>query len=164
MIAAEHNSLYGVAAFAAAPFVEGWHSLVTWSVVALVLVAADLRFGLAAAHARGETIRLSRAVRRTLNKIVDYICWISIAMLLGGAFGDVFGIPVMAAAIMALICAIELSSIFDNFFQSRGIRKHLNVFRLLGALLHADIADALEDDDRPNSNESSDKPINNEEK
>ena len=39
--------------------------------VALVVIIVDLIFGIRAAKARGEAIRISRALRRTLGKTVE---------------------------------------------------------------------------------------------
>ena len=125
----ERNILSGVAATALSPFINGWEYLIVWLIVACVLIFADLRFGIMAAIKRGEKIRSSRAVRRTINKLVDYLCWVSIAMVLGGTFGNIFGVPLLAAIIMVIVCAVELSSIFDNYFEYRGLKKRFNVWK-----------------------------------
>lgn len=121
----------GTAAAILSPFVENIESLVIWLMVSLVLIVTDLRFGLQAAHVRGERIRSSRAVRRTINKFVDYICWVMIAWTMGVSFGKVFDIPVLAALIMLVICLIEISSIFDNYFECHGMHLRFNTVRFI---------------------------------
>ena len=51
-------------------------SPIRWFLLAaFALVLADLKFGIEAARHKGETIRKSRAIRRSANKIIDYLCW-----------------------------------------------------------------------------------------
>ena len=130
----ERNVLSGAVATVVSPFVDGWESIVAWLIVATILILVDLRFGISAAKQRGEQVRISRAARRTINKLIDYICWISVAWVLGGSFGKVFDIPLLAAIIMLVVCAVEVSSIFDNFFEARGINKKFNVFKFLSKI------------------------------
>ena len=42
--------------------------------VAAVVIVCDLFFGCEAARKRGERVRISRAVRRTVNKMCEYLC------------------------------------------------------------------------------------------
>ena len=86
----------------------------------LILIFADLRFGIAAAKKRGEKIRISRAGRRTINKIVDYLCWILVAGAMGKAFGIPFNIPVLPAITLLVVCGLEINSVFMNYFEARG--------------------------------------------
>lgn len=130
----ERNVISGTTATVFSAFVEGWESLIVWLVVAFVLILADLRFGIAAALHRGEKIRGSRAIRRTINKMVDYICWISIAWVLGNSFGKIFDVPLLVAIVMLVVCSIEISSIFDNYFEHKGLNKRFNVFKFFSKL------------------------------
>lgn len=143
----ERNIIGSTAAAVLSPFVDGWQTLTIWLMVAFVLILGDLRFGIMAARKRGEKIRGSRAIRRTLNKTIDYICWVSIAMVLGASFGNIFGVPLLAAIIMVVVCGVELSSIFDNYFEYKGIKKHFNVWKFFGKLFRIpEIAESMEDD------------------
>ena len=142
----ERNVLSGAIAMVFSPFVSGWESIIIWLIVAVVLVFVDLRFGISAAKQRRERVRISRAVRRTINKLVDYICWISVAWVLGRSFGKVFDIPLLAAIIMLVVCAVEVSSIFDNFFEARGINKKFNVFKFFSKIFKISaIEESIED-------------------
>lgn len=142
----ERNILSGTMATFLSPFVEGWQSVIIWLIVAVVLVLGDLRFGIMAAKKRGEKVRGSRAARRTINKLVDYICWISIAWVLGGSFGCIFGVPLLPAIVMLVVCAIEMSSIVNNYLEYKDINKRLNLFRALAKLFRRpEIEDILED-------------------
>lgn len=142
----ERNIITGTMASVFSQFVNGWQELFVWGVIALVLVFADLRFGILAARKRGEKIRGSRAIRRTVNKIVDYICWISIAWVLGGSFGQIFGIPLLPAIIMLGVCFIEFSSIIDNYCEIKGVKKRINGLKLFLRLIrHPELEDCIED-------------------
>lgn len=142
----ERNIIGSVTASILAPFVDGWESLVVWLIVALALIFGDLRFGIMAAKKRGEQIRGSRALRRTINKFVDYICWVSIAWAIGGSFGRLFNVPLLAAIIMLIVCIIELSSIFDNYFAYKGLKKKFNVWKFFAKLFKIpEIEESIED-------------------
>ena len=148
----ERNVLAGTTATVLAPFVDGWQNLFVWVIVAFALILGDLRFGICAARKRGEKIRGSRAVRRTINKMVDYICWVSIALVLGGSFGRLFGVPLLAAIIMLVVCTIELSSIFDNYCEYKGLKKRFNVFKFLARLFkRPEIEECFEENESGNN-------------
>lgn len=148
----ERNVLAGTTATVLSPFVDGWQNLIIWLFVALALIIGDLRFGICAARKRGEKIRGSRAVRRTINKMVDYICWVSIAWVLGGSFGRLFGVPLLAAIIMLVVCTIELSSIFDNYCEYKGLKKRFNVFKFLARLFkRPEIEECFEENESGNN-------------
>ena len=64
-----------------------------WMIVlAIILILSDLWFGLSASRLHNIEIRKSRAGRRTLNKIVDYICYVLLGAVLGKAIGEPYGI------------------------------------------------------------------------
>lgn len=98
--------------------------------LALVIVCVDLRFGIRAAKVRGEVIRTSRAIRRTINKMVDYVCWILLAGVLGEAFGEPFSIPLLPLVVLLVIFGCEINSCFSNYFESRGEKIKVNIFKL----------------------------------
>lgn len=148
----ERNVLSGTAASLLSLFVEGWQNLLIWLILSLVLIFADLRFGISAAKKRGEKIRPSRAIRRTINKFVDYLCWVCIAWVMGAAFGNQLGVPALAVIIMAIICAIELSSIFDNYCEYKGLKKKFNVFKFLAHIFkQPEIEECFEEKDDDNN-------------
>lgn len=141
----ERNIIGGFTAAVLSPFIEGWQRIIWFLILAIILILGDLRFGIAAAKKRGEHIRPSRAVRRSLNKLVDYICWLSIATVVGVNFGSVFGLPLLSVIIMAVVCVIELSSIIDNYLEYKGIKKKINVIKLLSKLFkRPEIEEVLE--------------------
>ena len=147
----ERNIIWSFTAAVLAPFVEGWQQMLWFLILAVILILSDLRFGIAAAKKRGEKIRPSRAVRRSLNKLVDYICWLSIATVVGVNFGSVFGLPLLSVIIMAVVCIIELSSIIDNYLEYKGIKKKVNVIKVIAHLFRRpEIEDVLESTETKN--------------
>jgi len=98
-------------------------------ILALVLSIADLVFGVRAAKSRGELIRRSRALKRTLNKICSYILWIVVAYFFGKAFGFPFGIDLLPLIMLLIIYGVELESIYSNYFESKGIKAKINILK-----------------------------------
>ena len=88
-----------------------------------------MRFGIEAAQYRKEVIRTSRAIRRTVNKIIDYLCWIFVAGAMGEAFGTPFSIAFLSAVVMLVVYGIEINSCYTNYFEARGKKVKVNVFR-----------------------------------
>lgn len=115
-------------------------------IAALVLILVDLRFGIAAARRRGEIVRFSRAIRRTVNKIVDYFCWVLLAGVIGEAFGEPFSIPLLPLIILLVIFGCEINSCYSNYFESHGEKVKVNIFKLF-----AKKADIIEPDESENS-------------
>lgn len=104
--------------------------LAPWLLLGAALVMVDLRFGLLASKRRGEDIRPSRACRRTINKMVDYLCWVTLAELCTRTFGITLGAPVVSMAMLFVIYGIELNSCVNNYLEYKGINKKWNFFRL----------------------------------
>ncbi len=100
-------------------------------IAAFALTLADLKFGIDASRHRGEPIRKSRAVRRTFNKIIDYLCWILVATSFGEAFGTPFGIPILPALVLLVVYGCEINSCFNNYFESHGSRFRIDIFKWL---------------------------------
>ena len=145
----ERNIIGGVTASVLSPFIEGWQQMLWFLILAIILILGDLRFGIAAAKKRGERIRPSRAVRRSINKLVDYICWLSIATVVGINFGTVFDIPLLSVIIMAVVCIIELSSIIDNYLEYKGIKKKVNLIKLIAHIFRRpEVEDVLESNEQ----------------
>lgn len=146
MMEQERNVVNGAMSVALADFL-GYLEPIKWLVVCgIILVICDLRFGVMASKTRGEKIRKSRAVRRTINKLVDYTCWILLSVGIEYAFGLSLNIPLVPVFIMLVIYGVELNSIFENYFEYRGIKVKVNVFNWLKK--KADIIDVETKDNK----------------
>lgn len=122
--------------------------------LSVALVAVDFWFGIKASLHRGEKIRKSRAGRRTMSKMVDYLCYLLLGGLIGQAIGEPLGISheVVAASCMGLACLFEIDSILHNVCESRGVQVSVSLWRLLLGLVKAQntrIGKALEKNIRP---------------
>ncbi|MCM1219090.1 MAG: hypothetical protein NC548_31800 [Lachnospiraceae bacterium] len=115
--------------------------LSVWLLFGMVLVLVDLRYGVLASRKRGEVIRWSRAWRRTINKMIDYLCWVTVAELMSRTFAVELGAPVVAISMLFLIYGIEISSCVNNYFEYKGINRRLNIWKLIR---RTDIEEALE--------------------
>lgn len=125
----ERNITAGMTATALSGFTDFIEPLRWFLLLGLVLIIADLRFGIEAARYRKEVIRASRAVRRTVNKMIDYLCWIFVAGAMGEAFGTPFSIAFLPATVMLVVYGIEINSCYTNYFEARGKKMKINVFK-----------------------------------
>lgn len=126
----ERNIINGAIAAMVAPLLDFYNNLLPFFLLAIVLIVVDSRFGIAAARKRGETIRTSRKWRRAINKLVDYICWVTLAGMFGQTFGEILGIPILSALLLLIVYGIEISSCFNNYFEAKGMKKKINIFKL----------------------------------
>lgn len=126
----ERNIINGATAAMVAPLLDFYNNLLPFLLLAIVLIVVDSRFGIVAARKRGETIRTSRKWRRAINKLVDYICWVTLAGMFGQTFGEILGIPMLSALLLLIVYGIEISSCFNNYFEAKGIKKKINIFKL----------------------------------
>ena len=149
----DRNVIAGATAAVISPLVDFYSKLLPFLILAVALIVIDSRFGIQASRKRGETIRASRAVRRAINKLVDYICWITLAGMIGQTFGTAFHIPLLSIIVLCIVYSIELSSIFNNYFFYKGIKKKFNGWKFFSKLTGNDaIESALEETSDENSN------------
>lgn len=149
----DRNVIGAATAAFISPFVEFYRGLLPFLILAIILIFVDSRFGIRAARKRGETIRPSRKWRRAINKLVDYICWVTLAGMLGQTFGEILGIPVLSMLTLTIVYGIEITSCFNNYFEYKGINKKFNLFKFLrqpnlGSCLEAIEQEEKEDEER----------------
>lgn len=113
--------------------------------LAIVLIIADLKFGTDKAKVRKEEIRTSRAVRRTVNKLCDYVLWVTVAYSFGKAFGEPFGIPLLPLIAIVIVYGVEINSCYKNYFEAKGRNIKVNVLDLFKS--KTDIFEIKEDDE-----------------
>lgn len=112
-----------------AAIVDFYSHLEWWLLLAAGLILLDLRFGIKAAAVRGEEIRFSRAWRRTINKSIDYLGWVTVAEMLSRTFGVTLGEPIVSKGVLFIVYAIELSSCFNNYFEYKGLPWRIELWR-----------------------------------
>lgn len=126
--------------------------LAPWLLLGAITIIVDLRFGIKAAKARGEKVRTSRAIRRTLNKAIDYLGIVSLAEMLSRTFGVSLGAPIVSMGMLFIIYGIEVSSILNNYFEYKGLNWKFDPLKFLRK--KTEIAEAIEETD---DEESTDK-------
>lgn len=122
-----------------------------WMILlAIILILSDLWFGISASRVQGIAIRKSRAGRRTLNKLVDYICYILLGAVIGKAIGEPYGMnPIVVSITVMVICyCFEVDSIYGHICEIHGIKKRYSIWRILFKLLtlkFKDVGEAFRD-------------------
>lgn len=122
-----------------------------WMILlAIILILSDLWFGISASRVQGIVIRKSMAGRRTLNKLVDYICYILLGAVIGKAIGEPYGVdPIgVSITIMVLCYCFEVDSIYGHICEIHGIKKRYSIWRILFKLLtlkFKDVGEAFKD-------------------
>ena len=124
----ERNVVGGLFAVALSWVTEFLEPLRWMLLLGVILILVDLRFGIRAAAKRGEHLRFSRAIRRTLNKMVDYLCWVFLSCAISKAFALSFG-NIIPFVVMGIIYIVEINSCFSNYFESRHLNIKVNVFK-----------------------------------
>lgn len=143
----ERNVLAGATATVISPLVDFYGKLLPFLLLAILLIAIDSRFGIKASRKRNETIRTSRAIRRAINKFVDYICWITLAGMLGQTFGVVFHIPLLSMIVLLIVYTIELSSIFNNYFFYKGLKFKFDGLKFISKMTKLNVDEVITNQD-----------------
>ena len=125
----ERNTISAMGSVFMSGFMDFIKPLKWFMLLALILIIVDLRFGIAASKKRGERIRFSRAGRRTINKMVDYLCWILLAGAIGKAFGIPFDIPLLPSIVLLVIYGFEINSCYGNYFEAHGRHVKVDIFK-----------------------------------
>lgn len=116
-------------------------------VPAVALIMADLVFGCAASKKKGEQVRFSCAVRRTIDKIVSYGCWV----ILAAALAVAFKFPALNQIILAIVMGVELISVVTNYFAIKG-KKVTGLWdaflKIIGRKFNTDLSDIKIEDDK----------------
>lgn len=124
----------------------------------IVLIAVDLVFGIERAIIYNENIRKSRAIRKTINKFIDYMCWVLFAGIFAKAFAQSFGFEdtTITAWVMFVACISEIDSILQNYIEAHG-KKNFSILRFILNLIkrkNKDIGNAIEDTINEKENEN----------
>jgi len=128
----------GVATTAVIFLQEAVTNMIPFLIIAVILILVDLYFGIKAAKKRGEKIRPSRALRRTVGKTVEYVCWVILASTLSIAFGT----QLIEWIVLGIVMGNELLSILTNYFEIHGYKiQGLNIFKIVGDKAGIDTSD-----------------------
>ena len=98
--------------------------MIPYAVPALPLIAVDLMYGVRAAKVRGEVVRPSAAISRTVTKIFKYACWLIIATTIAIAFEKRW----LEWGILAVVYGNEGLSILGNYLETKGVHLSYRAF------------------------------------
>jgi len=107
----------GVATVAVAFFQEAVLRMIPYAVPSFIFLLLDLLYGIKAAKQRGEKVRVSTAVRRSVTKMFSYICWLILASTLAISFGKEW----LEWTVLGLVYVNEFASIVGNYLETKGI-------------------------------------------
>lgn len=107
----------GVAVTALAFLHNALTNMIPYCICAAPLIILDLIWGVRAARYRKEKITFSRAFRRTMSKVFDYLAWIIIAASIALAFETHW----LEWVILGMVMGNELVSIIGNYLETKGI-------------------------------------------
>ena len=107
----------GVSATAVAILQTTVLRMIPYALPSVFLIVLDLVYGIKAARYRGEKIRLSTGVRRSVTKVFSYICWLILATTLSLAFEQRW----LEWVILGLVYMNELGSIVGNYLETKGL-------------------------------------------
>lgn len=126
----------------------------------IVLIVVDLWWGLSKAIKRKEEIRASRAIRRTLIKLVDYVCILMLGAVAGQAF-EPLGLSHVTVAVICMLvaCCCEMDSIHSNYCECKGIKRRFSFNKLVNGIIgmkSKEIKDILENSKENEKDEKQD--------
>ena len=113
-----------------------------WFIPCLAVIFADLVAGIKAAMFRGETVRFSGAMRRTLNKCMCYASWIICCV----ALNERYSTSLCAYIGIGIIFIIEGISFVSNLLEPHGIKLSIKgILKIIGSKSHIDgLEDVIE--------------------
>ena len=114
----------GAAAVAIAFLQQSVTKMIPYSLPALVLIALDLLYGVRAAKMRGDRVRFSTAIKKTVTKTCSYVCWLILSSTMAVAFDREW----IEIAVLGLVFLNELASIVGNYLETKGL--HLSLVNL----------------------------------
>lgn len=116
-----------------------------WLLPVVMIIIADLITGINAAHFRKEEVRCSSALRRTLNKLVSYSCWIVFCV----ALNERYETELCAWVGMGIVLFIEGVSFLTNLLEPHGIKLSVKgLLRVIGGKVKLENLEDVIDDEK----------------
>lgn len=122
-----------------------------WMILlAFVLILSDLWFGISVSRMQGIEVRKSRAGRKTLNKVIDYLCYVLLGAVIGKAIGDPYGLnPITVSITIMILCyCFEIDSIYNHICELHGVKKRYSIWTILWKFItfkFKDVGEAFQD-------------------
>jgi len=96
--------------------------MVPWLIVTFAVIVCDLVCGIRKSICLGEEVRFSRAVRRTMGKMVTYFSFVVMICMVDVASGSGRVIDKWACL---TVCFIEVCSVISNILAPKGIKVNI---------------------------------------
>ena len=118
-------------------FLAEWSHLLwglRWMItLAILLVVSDFWFGISDSRHNDVPVKPSTAVKRTVNKVIDYICYVLIGATLGKAIAEPYGIdPIVTAITIMVFCyGFEIDSIYKHICRLHDIEPKYDLWDFL---------------------------------
>ena len=118
-------------------FLAEWSHLLwglRWMItLAILLVVSDFWFGISDSRHKDVPVKPSTAVKRTVNKVIDYICYVLIGATLGKAIAEPYGIdPIVTAITIMIFCyGFEVDSIYKHICRLHDIEPKYDLWDFL---------------------------------
>ena len=119
----------GFAALATAFIQESLSHMVPWLIASAAVIVCDLCFGIRKSMMMKEEVRFSKAIRRTMGKMVTYFAFVCMVCMVEVAAGSAYSIDKWSCL---LVCFIEFCSIVSNILKPKGYT--FNVKKLFAVL------------------------------
>lgn len=122
-----------------------------WMILlAFVLILSDFWFGISVSRMKGIEVRKSVAGRRTLNKVIDYLCYVLLGAVIGKAIGDPYGLnPITVSITIMILCyCFEIDSIYNHICELHGVKKRYSIWAILLKFItfkFKDVGEAFQD-------------------
>lgn len=101
--------------------------MIPYVVPSIIFIILDLIYGVRAAKCRGERVRLSTAISRTITKTFSYLCWVILASTTALAFSVTW----VEWLILFCVYGNEFSSIIGNYLETKGLELSMkDLYRL----------------------------------
>lgn len=114
----------GAATVAIAFLQQSATRMIPYALPAIALIILDLVYGVKAARARGERVRFSTGLKKTVTKTFSYICWIILASTMALSFEHQW----LEWAVLGLVFVNEMASIVGNYLETKGVKLSLVAF------------------------------------
>lgn len=150
----ERNSFNTVFKTSLIGFISEFYGIIfdlRWMILlAFVLILSDFWFGISVSRMQGIEVRKSRAGRRTLNKVIDYLCYVLLGAIIGKAIGDPYGLnPITVSITIMILCyCFEIDSIYNHICELHGVKKRYSIWAILWKFItfkFKDVGEAFQD-------------------
>lgn len=109
-------------------FHDAMREILPWLCLCIPFLVLDLIYGIRAARYRKDKVRFSTAIRRTVDKFVSYIMWVTAAVMMS----SLFEVSWLDKVVLAVVYGNEFISIVGNYLETKGIElSFLGVWKLI---------------------------------